>query len=76
MSSREVRSGTRDGVLAPVVERRQYATVPDAAAYVRLAPKTIREMIRRGELTGYRYRRNVLRVDLGELDRLLAGEAS
>ena len=51
---------------------RRLATVPDAASYCGVSPKTIRRRIASGDLTGYRMGPRLLRVDLNEVDdRLL-----
>jgi excisionase family DNA binding protein len=48
-----------------------YAPIPVAASQVKVSPRTIRRMIARGELTGYRLGPRILRVDLNELEALL-----
>lgn len=55
---------------------RRYATIPQAAEYVQCEHKLIRRLIDRGELAGYRIGTRAIRVDLNELDRLIAGDAS
>ncbi|KGM18165.1 excisionase family DNA-binding protein [Corynebacterium auriscanis] len=47
---------------------RRYATIKQAAEYAACHVNTIRTQIARGELTGYRMGRRVIRVDLNELD--------
>jgi excisionase family DNA binding protein len=50
--------------------RRRFISLGDAAAYVGVNPRTIREWIKADRLTGYRFGPNTLRVDLAELDAL------
>ena len=52
---------------------RRYETVTEAARYVKCTEQTIRRMIAAGKLTGYRSGTRLVRVDLDELDALLAG---
>jgi excisionase family DNA binding protein len=51
----------------------RYATVGEAAHYVKVHERTIREWIRAGRLTGYRFAPQTLRVDLAQLDALGGG---
>jgi excisionase family DNA binding protein len=53
---------------------RRYAKINDAAAYLDVNPITIRNMLKDGRLRGYRSGTRLLRVDLNEIDALLAGE--
>ena len=55
---------------------RRYATLAVAAEYACLNPRTIRRRIAAGDLKGYRMGPRVVRVDLNELDRVLAGESN
>lgn len=48
--------------------RRQYATQSEAARYVGVTPRTIRQWIAEGRITGYRINERVIRVDLNEID--------
>lgn len=48
----------------------RYADLATAAEYLSVTPKTIRRMISRGELTGYRIGPRTLRVDLNEVQAL------
>lgn len=50
---------------------RRLESIPHAADYVGVSSKTIRRMISRGELTGYRVGPRIIRVDLNQLDGLL-----
>jgi excisionase family DNA binding protein len=51
---------------------RRLASIAEAAQYVGVTTKTIRNQIAAGELTGYRYgQRRVIRVYLVEIDALL-----
>ena len=49
--------------------QRTYVSLQAAAAHMQVTPQTIRRMISRGELAGYRLGPRVIRVDLDELDR-------
>jgi excisionase family DNA binding protein len=53
---------------------RRYAKINDAAEYFAVTPWTIRKLITDGHIHGYRIGTRVLRVDLNELDALVAGE--
>lgn len=55
----------------PVVARR-YARIAAAATYLDVHPFTIRAMIADGRLTPYRSGPRLLRVDLNEIDALMA----
>ncbi|MGI8716934.1 MAG: excisionase family DNA-binding protein [Lapillicoccus sp.] len=46
-------------------------SLPDAADYAGVVPRTIRRRIADGSLTGYRMGPRLIRVDLAELDNLL-----
>jgi excisionase family DNA binding protein len=48
--------------------RRRYITINSAAEYLGLTPRTIRQMIADGRLTGYRCGTRIVRVDADELD--------
>jgi len=54
--------------------RRRYARVNAAAAYLDVHPVTIRKMIDDGKIHAYRSGQRLLRVDLDEIDALMAGE--
>ncbi len=47
---------------------RRWASINDAAEYVGVNTKTLRRMMARGEITGYRFGDRLLRFDLNELD--------
>lgn len=47
---------------------RRYATLREAAKYLAVTDRTIRQMIADGRLTGYRNGRRLVRVDLDEID--------
>lgn len=47
---------------------RRYATLQQAADYLGVCNRTIRQMIADGRLTGYRNGRRLVRVDLDEVD--------
>lgn len=48
--------------------RRRYAKLAEAAQYLGVTDRTIRQMISDGRLTGYRSGTRLVRVDLNELD--------
>lgn len=48
--------------------RRRYGSIADAAEYLGVTPRTIRQMIADGRLTGYRNGPRLIRVDLNEVD--------
>ena len=47
---------------------RRYATLTQAAEYLGVTDRTIRQMIADGRLTGYRSGPRLVRVDLNEVD--------
>jgi excisionase family DNA binding protein len=51
---------------------RHLVSIPDAAEYAGVSPRTIRRRITDGSLAGYRMGPRLIRVDLGELDALLS----
>ena len=61
--------------VVPVLVRR-YVTLAEAAEYAAVNPRTLRRRIAAGHLTGFRLGPRVVRVDLNELDRVLAGESN
>jgi excisionase family DNA binding protein len=50
------------------VHQRRYESIQSVADRLDVNPKTIRRMIARGDLTGYRLGGKVLRVDQAEVD--------
>lgn len=48
--------------------RRRYVSIADAAEYLNVTARTIRQMIADGRLTGYRNGNRLVRVDLNEVD--------
>lgn len=48
--------------------RRRYVTIAQAAEYLAVTDRTIRQMIADGRLTGYRSGRRLVRLDLNEID--------
>lgn len=53
----------------PVAEsQRRYASIGEAAQYLKVADRTIRQMIADGRITGYRSGTRLVRVDLDEID--------
>ncbi len=53
-----------------ILEKR-LASIETAAAYIDTSPRTIRRSIAEGRLTGYRFGKRLIRVDLNELDAAL-----
>jgi excisionase family DNA binding protein len=51
-----------------VPQRRRYATQAEAAEYLGVTTRTIRQMIADGRLTGYRLNPRFIRIDLNEID--------
>ena len=49
----------------------QYVTLEKAAAYLDTTPRTVRRAIAEGRLTGYRFGKRMLRVDLNEVEAAL-----
>jgi len=54
------------------LQSRRLVSLPDAADYAGVGPRTIRRRIADGSLTGYRMGPRLIRVDLNELDALLS----
>lgn len=54
------------------VQARRYATIKAGAEYIGSSDKTIRRLAGQGKLTLFRYGTRLVRVDLNELDALLA----
>jgi len=50
---------------------RRYITIEQASVYLSVDKKTIRRMVARGDLTGYRMGPRLIRVDLTEVDAAL-----
>ena len=48
--------------------RRRYAKLKEAAAYIGVTERTVRQMILDGRLIGYRNGARLVRVDLDEID--------
>ena len=51
--------------------RARYVTLGDAAEYLSVTERTVRNFIARGDLTGYRVGTRAIRIDLRELEALL-----
>ncbi|BBZ38727.1 excisionase family DNA-binding protein [Mycobacterium conspicuum] len=47
---------------------RRYAKLADAAEYLGVTDRTVRQMIADGRITGYRSGSRLVRVDLNEID--------
>jgi excisionase family DNA binding protein len=54
--------------IRPAAQPRRYARLQEAADYLGVTDRTIRQMIADGRLTGYRSGSRLVRVDLNELD--------
>ena len=50
------------------VIRRRYAKIAEAAEYLGVTDRTIRQMIADGRINGYRAGTRLVRVDLNEID--------
>lgn len=50
------------------VQTRRYVTIAEAAEYLNVTTRTIRQMIADGRLRGYRSGTRIVRVDLNEVD--------
>jgi excisionase family DNA binding protein len=50
------------------VAQRRYAKLTEAAEYLGVTDRTVREWISQGKISGYRINARVIRVDLNELD--------
>jgi len=53
---------------AAEIQRRRYVSQSQAAEYLGVTTRTIRQMIADGRLTGYRSGNRLVRVDLNEVD--------
>jgi excisionase family DNA binding protein len=54
--------------LSSVNGGRRYVKIVEAAEYLQVTDRTIRQMIADGRLTGYRSGSRLVRVDLNEID--------
>ena len=54
---------------------RRYTSIPKAAEYIDAHPITIRKMIADGRIHAYRSGSRLIRVDLNEIDALMAGDS-
>lgn len=50
---------------------RRYISLAEAAGYIDVTERTIRNFIARGDLTGYRVGTRAIRVDVRELEAML-----
>ena len=48
--------------------RRRYVRIAEAADYLQVTDRTVRQMIADGRLTGYRSGQRLVRLDLNEID--------
>jgi excisionase family DNA binding protein len=51
-----------------LIPRRRYVKVAEAADYLRVTDRTIRQMVADGRLTAYRSGGRLVRLDLNEVD--------
>lgn len=51
-----------------LTKRRNYVTLQQAAEYLGVTDRTIRQMVSDGRLTGYRSGPRIVRLDLNEID--------
>ena len=58
--------------IAPTQPPRRWASMDDAAAYLGVTKRTIRQMIADGRITGYRSNARLVRIDLNEVDASMA----
>lgn len=58
----------RPEIADTITPRRRYVKIAEAADYLQVTDRTIRQMIADGRLTGYRSGERLVRVDLNELD--------
>ena len=54
-----------------MTESPRFVSLEKAAAYLDTSPRTIRRSIAEGRLTGYRFGKRLLRIDLNEVDASL-----
>jgi excisionase family DNA binding protein len=52
---------------------RRYATIKETAAYMRINERTVRLMIDDGRLRAYRFGPRIVRLNLDEIDDVMAG---
>ena len=58
-------------IVGAELQRRRYVTQSQAAEYLGVTARTIRQMIADGRLTGYRSGTRLVRVDLNEIDQAM-----
>ena len=68
------KSDSRPNVTAARRVGRRYSKISDAATYLDVHPITIRQMLADGKIRAYRSGQRLIRIDLNELDAMLAGE--
>ncbi|GAB2535187.1 helix-turn-helix transcriptional regulator [Brachybacterium huguangmaarense] len=54
-----------------LLSAKRLASLAEAAEYLGVTERTIRNYIARGDLTGYRLGKRSIRIDVGELESLL-----
>jgi excisionase family DNA binding protein len=55
---------------------RAYVSVAEGAEYLNLSEKTLRRLIARGKLTGYRFGPRILRVKVADLDSIFTADSA
>jgi excisionase family DNA binding protein len=50
---------------------RRWATIHQAAEYLSINERTVRDMVKSGRLTGYRNGPRIIRIDLDEIDMIM-----
>lgn len=53
---------------------RRYATIQETADYLRISERTVRLKIESRELRAYRLGKQIIRLDLNEVDDVMAGK--
>lgn len=54
--------------MGDVFARRRYVKISEAADYLQVTERTVRQMIADGRLIGYRSGKRLIRLDLNEID--------
>lgn len=55
-------------MVANATSRRRFVKIAEAADYLQVTDRTVRQMIADGRLTGYRSGSRLIRIDLNEID--------
>jgi excisionase family DNA binding protein len=54
--------------MEPINSRRRYVRIADAAEYLDVTDRTVRQMLADGRLRAYRSGKRLIRLDLNEID--------